>query len=167
MAYSKTVSVSDLAVILGITERWACQLVTRKVITRVDGGFDLVDSVQSFVAYREKSAAGERGGSYAEARATLYQERARMARLQREELEGSLLQKDHVRSMNTDIMAVVRTRLLATPTSLAPRLLELHRPQEAETIVRNGIVDALTELAALGEVAEQARSRRRKNGGGG
>jgi hypothetical protein len=59
---------------------------------------------------------------------------------------------------------VDRHNRLATPTSLAPRLLELHRPQEAEAIVRDGIIDALTELAALGDVAEQPRSRRRKNG---
>jgi hypothetical protein len=82
-----------------------------------------------------------------------------MARLDRAEREGNLIEKDEITAMNCSIMHTVKARLLAVPNSTAPRLLELHRPVEAESIVREAIVDALTELANLPVVARPKAKR--------
>jgi hypothetical protein len=95
-------------------------------------------------------------------------EKLSLARLDRLEREGELLAKDDVKVMNVAIMHTVKARLLAVPNSTAPRLVELHRPMEAEAIVRDAITDALTELANL-EVRLAGRgngsARRRRSGG--
>jgi hypothetical protein len=85
-----------------------------------------------------------------------------MARLERRARQGELLEKTDVTNMNVSIMTVVKNRLLAVPAATAPRLIELHRPQEAESVVRDAICGALEELAALAVVVETPR--RHKNG---
>ena len=61
MAYTKTVSAADLALVLGIGERRVNQLVAKKILTRENGLFDLAENVQAFVAFRERAVAAGTG----------------------------------------------------------------------------------------------------------
>jgi hypothetical protein len=86
------ISTTDLAIVLGVNKRTLSKLVDKKVLCRESRGcFDLADAVQAYVAHREGVVAAEHGvGTFGKARAQLYLERARAARIKREELEGIL-----------------------------------------------------------------------------
>ena len=132
MNYTQKVTTSDLATILGITERRIGQLAVKKVLKRESRGtFDLADSIQTFVAHREAVVSAEHGqGAYGKARADLYRERAKMARLQRQKLEGELIAKVDIIAMNTEIATVVKTRILAIGSKIAPRLVMIPTPAQ-------------------------------------
>jgi len=64
MTLPKTVSTEDLATLLGIDPRTVGKLVQKGIFQRLKHGtYDLVDSVQSYLAYRETvvSAENEKG----------------------------------------------------------------------------------------------------------
>ena len=87
------ISTSGLATLLSVNERTIGKLADKKVLRReARGVFDLVDAVAAYVAHREAVVAAENGvGDYGKARAQLYLERARAARIKREQLEGALV----------------------------------------------------------------------------
>ena len=171
MNYTQKVTASDLAAILGLTERRIGHLVVKKILRRESRGtFDLADSVQAFIAHRETVVATEHGvGAYGKARADLYRERAKMARLQRQKLEGELIAKVDIIAMNTEIATVVKTRILAIGSKIAPRLVMIPTPAQIESLLRAEHVEALEELSQLkvvpaAEGKELARRRRRDGG---
>jgi phage terminase Nu1 subunit (DNA packaging protein) len=143
------VSTADLATLLGVTERAVTKLVAKKILHREQrGSFDLVDSVQAFIAHREAVVAAQHGtGTYGRARAQLYLERARLARLKREELEGTLGRIDEFFTATVAVNSAIRNRLLAVPSKAAPRLVNLKTAQEAQAIVRGEIYEALETLS--------------------
>jgi len=173
MNYTQKVTTSDLAAILGLTERRIGQLVLKKILRRESlGTFDLADSVQAFIAHRETVVATEHGvGAYGKARADLYRERAKMARLQRQKLEGELIAKVDIIAMNTAIATVVKTRILAIGSKIAPRLVMIPTPAQIESLLRAEHVEALEELSQLkdvpaGEGRRNALARCRRRDGG-
>jgi phage terminase Nu1 subunit (DNA packaging protein) len=173
MGYMQKVTTSDLAAILGITERRIGHLVVKKILKRESRGtFDLVDSIQAFIAHREAVVSAQHGvGAYGKARADLYRERAKMARLQREKLEGELIAKVDIIAMNTAIATVVKTKILAIGSKIAPRLVMIPTPAQIESLLRAEHVDALEELSQLGVVpagdgSRNALARRRRHKGG-
>jgi phage terminase Nu1 subunit (DNA packaging protein) len=105
--------------------------------------------VQSYLVYRENLAAAAQGkGGYSKARTEWTQERARKARLEREQLEGTLLWRDEVLASWTSLYTVVRTRLLAIPSKVAPRLVGKTSAAEIAEVIRIEIYEALEELAS-------------------
>jgi phage terminase Nu1 subunit (DNA packaging protein) len=158
MELSQRISTADLAKVLGLAERTIAKLVDKKVLKREGyGTFDLADSVQAFVAYRESVVASEHGvGAYGKARAELYRERARIMRLKREELEQKLVSVADVIAFNTSVVRTVTAALLAVATKLAPRLLGVPTAAQIEAIIRNAISEVLDGLVRLGDVAAQA-----------
>lgn len=85
MTLPKEVGTEDLAKVLGLTPRGVGKLAEKKVLRRLArGSFDLCDCVQAYVAYQQQAALAQHGaGAYGRARAALYLERARVARIQR------------------------------------------------------------------------------------
>jgi len=148
---SQKISTSDLAEVLGISPRTVTKLVDKKVLVRNGyGSFDLHSAVQSYVSHREAIVAAEHGqGGYGRARTALYQERARMARIQRQEIEGEMIPTKEVIAMNTAIAATVRTRMLSVGPKVAPRLVGLKSAGEAEAIISSEITKSLEEISRL------------------
>ena len=151
------VSTADLAKLLSVNERTITKLVDKKVLRRESRGtFDTVDAVAAYVAHREGVVAAEQGvGDYGKARAQLYLERARAARIKREQLEGSLVKVADVVAFNVGIVTLVKNRLLGVPTKVAPRLVGLKNAAEAEALVRAEVYEALTEIARLNDVGKK------------
>ena len=151
MKFPAKVSTSDLAVLLGVAERTIGKLLDKKILRRsVGGGFDVVDAIQSFVAYREGVVAAEHGiGSYGRSRAELYLEKARMARMQREKLEGELLPANEVLAGWSAIFAKVKARMLAIPSKCAPRLVGLKTAAEAKAVIEPEVYEALTDASNI------------------
>jgi phage terminase Nu1 subunit (DNA packaging protein) len=155
MDFPKRISTTALATLLSLNARTIGKLVAKGVLKRdARGVFDTVDSVAAYIAHRESVVAAEHGtGDYAKARADLYLERARTARIKREALESSLISVDAVVAFNTGIVGIARNRLLGVPSKLAAQLIGLKTAGEAEALVRSEVVEALNELSRLEKVA--------------
>jgi phage terminase Nu1 subunit (DNA packaging protein) len=151
MKFPVKISTSELAVVLGINERTVGKLVGKKILRReARGCFDLTDALQAYLAYREGLVAAEHGsGTYGKARAQLYLERARMARLKREEIEGELLPSSKVLAGWSAILANVKARMLAIPSKCAPRLVGLKSAAEAKAIIETEVYEALEEASSI------------------
>jgi hypothetical protein len=160
-ALPESVSLTDLRMLLGdVTVSHVNHLERQGVIEKAERGMYTIASVGAYVRWLRKVQAGPE--DWRSVRTQIGHERLALLRLERGQRERELLPKADVKRVNVGIMATIKARLLATPASLAVRLIELHHPQEAEAIVREGIVDALQELSALADVAEPPR--RRRNG---
>jgi phage terminase Nu1 subunit (DNA packaging protein) len=154
-------SLGQLRWMLNLTNSRVQQLEQSGVIVRTRPGYYRADSIRNYIAFLRRSQDGA-PRDWQSARVELARERATLLRLERRQREGELLEKADVTNLNVGIMRTVRDRLLATPPAVAVRLIELRRPQEAEAIVREGIVAALSELSGLAAVADG--SPRRRNG---
>jgi phage terminase Nu1 subunit (DNA packaging protein) len=161
-ALPTSVSASDLAMLLGITKRSVNALAERGALPRLaNGQFNLAEGLQAYVLHREGVIEAEHGvGDYGKARAALYEERAAMAKMAREKLEGSLVSVDETFRTWTDLVVMVRARILALPSKLAPRLLGKHHAAEVQEIIRLEVYEALEDLGTNIEV----RPRSSKNG---
>jgi|SRR5215470_18541223 len=151
MTLPQKVSTSVLAAVLGITERAVTKLVSQGVLQReARGCFDLVDSVQAYIAHREAVVAAQHGmGAYGKARAELTLERARLMRLKREELEGKLISRDAMIAAGSAICTTVKSRILGAASKLAPQLVNLKTPAQAQQLVYDELWQSLDELARL------------------
>jgi phage terminase Nu1 subunit (DNA packaging protein) len=159
----KHVSGADLALLLGIDARTVRKLVEKKVLHPIGKDvFDLGNSIQAFIAHREGVIAAEHGlGDFGKARADLYQEKAEMARMQREKMQGKLLPVEAVTMTWRNIITHVRGSLLALPSKLAPRLLAKTNAAEVQDILRVGVYECLESL-----VETEIKHAPRANGGG-
>lgn len=168
MAVPEKITGAELAALLGIDERTIRKLTDRGVMRQIERGtYDLGEAVRAYVTHREQVTAAEAGqGQYGQARAELYRERAAAARMRREELERTLIPSHAVIAFNVGIVSIVRTRLLAIPSKIAPRLVGLKSAGAAMEIVQEAITEALTELSRMTVVPDQpARPRKVANGG--
>jgi phage terminase Nu1 subunit (DNA packaging protein) len=150
----KTVSALDLSNLLGITKRSVNELAERGTLERQPNGqFKLAETLQAYVLHREEVVAAENAtGDYGKARAALYEERATMARMQRQKLEGELMPVGVVRSSWLAIVQLVRAHFLSMPQKLAPRLLGKTSAAEVETILRAAVYENLEDLAENVEI---------------
>jgi phage terminase Nu1 subunit (DNA packaging protein) len=158
--FPKTVSASDLSILLGVTVQRIGQLVDHKILRREGRGFNVADAVVAFIAHRESVVAAKHGvGDFGKARAALYLERARMARIKRETLEATLVPALEVIAFNTSIVGAVRSRMLSIPAKAASRLVGLKTASAAEVIVRAELIEGLEELSQLPLVAGDPKRR--------
>ena len=133
--------------LLGLSNSRLEQLMTAGVITRIDKGRYTVDSIPRYVAFLRKAQEGPR--DWQAVRTALGKEKLAIAKLDRAEREGRSIPTDEVIAMNTSIATVVRTRMLAVGPKLAPRLVNLKTPAEAQALVSAQIEEGLVELSQL------------------
>ena len=95
-------------------------------------------------------------------RTAIAREKLAMARLDRLEREGKLIEADEIAVMNTTIARTIQARLLAVPAATAPRLVGLPSATAASAVTRAAIEDALLELSQLEAVVTGKRERRRR-----
>jgi hypothetical protein len=161
MSIPQTCGTADLALLLGVTERRVTQLTTMGVLKKeARGAFDTVNSVHAFVAWREATIAKQHGlGAYGVARASVYQERAKKMRLEREELEGSLARLSDVQDTWVRLVTITKTQFLGLPTKAAPLLVNLKTPMQAQAILDPMVHEVLENLSETEVVAERGKRR--------
>jgi len=166
MAFPKKVGTEDLSRLLGIKPRQITKLVEQKVLTKdARGVFDVEDCVQAYIAFKMAEVASAHGaGRYGAARAALYIERARIARLQRERLEGSSMSVNEGIAAGTAHNMVVKTAMLGIPSKAAPQLVGLKTAAEVESILRPFVMEALEGLHALAAALANKRTTDESNG---
>jgi phage terminase Nu1 subunit (DNA packaging protein) len=164
MALPKEISAPALAKLLGINVRTLGKLVTKGVLRRLKRGtYDLADSVQAYVAYRERTIAAEGGtGEYGKARAELTWERVRTARMRREQMQGELLPAAGVTEMGQSIVRVFTTALLSSGTAMAPRLVNIKTAAEAAAIVHKTHCEMLEIIQQAKDMATKLADEKRR-----
>jgi phage terminase Nu1 subunit (DNA packaging protein) len=148
---------AQLRWLLNISNSRLEQLEQAGIIVRTERGRYESAAIRRYVAFLRK--AGEGPKNWQAARVALTREKIALLRLDRLERQGKLVPTDQMIAANTTIARTVMTRLLAVPTAIAARLLNLRSPAQAEAVVRPAIEQALEELANLKVVAAGGRKR--------
>lgn len=138
-----TVRTSELAALLGISERNVDMLVTKGVLTKIGPArFSTRDSITAYCAYARRA----KGNLQLDAeKLRLVSEQADREAIRNATARGDLIEATAVERRWTDILRQVRSALLAVPSRVAGRAGHL-TPTDLEIIDRE-IRDALQEMA--------------------
>lgn len=151
-AAADIVDAAKLGRVLGISRATIANLATDGVLPRVDRGrFDLSAAVQAYLRHKLMQAQA----SDITVR-SLAAERSRLARLKADAVErdakvksGELVPADTIEAAWLSVAGVVRARLLLLPTKVAPRIVAVETPAEAQALLRKEINAALAAIAAM------------------
>lgn len=139
-----------IAKLLDLSERRVQQLSREGVIPKATRGqYDLIGSVRGYVRYLRDQAAKAQAGApdYASERARFIRARADLAEMEAEQKRGAVIAATDVEETWIAVLALLRTRLLALPDRLAPRLHAEDSPAGIRDTLRGAIREALEELA--------------------
>jgi phage terminase Nu1 subunit (DNA packaging protein) len=139
----KFISASELAEILGITERRINQIVAEKgTFTReLNGKFDMVKCVEAY--YRDLLL-----GGYDLERENVLHERVKREKteLQLAKMKGELHEASVIELAITNMLVTFRNRILGIPAALAPKLIR-KTVSEIDAILQKELRSALSELS--------------------
>ena len=146
---------AEIADHLGLSTTRVSQLKAAGILPDAPRGkLDLDACRHAYLEHLREVAAG-RGSK--DGALDLVAERARLARAQAEKVErenkvaaGELFPAQEFRDTIDYVFTRVRQRILAVPSKIAPQLVGLETPREAQQIVKNACYEALRELAATG-----------------
>lgn len=110
--------------------------------------FDLRDLVSYKHTYVANEGEEDKQLDLAQERAKLTIEQTRKAKLERKQLEGSLLDVEAVTVAIQQMTSAVRAKLLSIPTKLAQDLVNIETPLEVQEIIKIQIYELLNELSS-------------------
>lgn len=147
------VKTTELAGILGVSARRIQQLAQDDIFRPVRRGwFSLGDSVRRYIAFLDKEkkqeSDAEREQSKKRARADVEwkESRAKIAKLQAEELEGTMHRAEDVQAMTEQLLYAVRGSLSALPGRCGKEVAETDNVREAIAILRREVNAVMNEL---------------------
>src|ERR1700737_1039686 len=106
-----------IAKLLSVNRRTVAKLVTKGILRKTARGFDTIESIAAHLAYQISLVAKKHGeGDYGRARSALMLEKARMARLQREKMEGSAIDSAEVEARWTTTIAATKSKFVGMPS---------------------------------------------------
>jgi phage terminase Nu1 subunit (DNA packaging protein) len=151
----KTVSLQQLARFLPIGERQIQELAKRGSIMKNEAGqYLFAESVAGYCEYaankrkNQYDSGGESSpGGYEAERARLTRAKADMAEMQAETMRGTVHEAGAVEAVWTDMILNARSKILAIPRKLAPRIVGMAKVAEIETCLETECHAALTELS--------------------
>ena len=144
---------SEIAAHLDLSVTRVSQLVTAGILPKAPRGKHDLDACRASYLKHIREVAAGRGAAYGDLDLTA--ERARLSKAQADDRErknaiqdGEYLEVRTFHIMVTSSFAIVRARLLALPSKLAPHLVGIETPGKAHEIVKTEIYAALDELGA-------------------
>ncbi len=149
---ANTQPIAVIAKLLDLTERRVQQLGRDGVIPKAERGqYDLVGAVRGYLRYLRDQASRARDGvaDFGTERARLIKAKADLAEMEALQRRGELLPAAGVEDAWTEVLSRLRARLLVLPDRLAPLIHEETTIAGARAIIRQGIAEALAELAAM------------------
>jgi hypothetical protein len=163
-ALPETISLADIRWLLGgVTPTYINTLEREGVLEKIGRDQYTLASVPAYIRWMRKGHEGPQ--AWNRARTELARERAALAKLDRAEREGRVIDVDEVRACWVTIATTIRNRLLALASKLAPRLVGIRAATDAQAIVYGEIVEVLEELAAM-KVKTAGTGKRKANGKG-
>lgn len=166
------VSTTELACVLGITGRRIRQLAEDGDLEKTgQGRFNLSESVQRYIKLQARSTMSdddlklERTKRTADA--TLKASKARIAKMEADELTGKMHRAEDVAAMTEDLVYTIRSSLNAMPGRLAVDVAAVSSPAEAAEVIRREVHKVMRELAGYRYDPEkyEERVRARQNWG--
>ncbi|GEA17753.1 hypothetical protein [Moorella sp. E306M] len=154
-------STSELAEILGLTDRRIRQLEQAGIISKLSRGkFDLAASVKQYIAWIKASS------TESDEELDLKKEKTLLTRANRQKVElelqimrGELHRSEDVRRVMNDMLGAFRARCLAIPTKAAPRLQGQTDLAVIQDIIKKEVYEALMELSDYDPEVFYARSK--------
>ncbi|MBE3586557.1 MAG: type IV toxin-antitoxin system AbiEi family antitoxin domain-containing protein [Thermoanaerobacter sp.] len=158
---SKIVSTSELAEILGITDRRIRQLEKAGIISKLGRGkFDLAAAVQQYISWLKAQAAEtDEELDLKKEKTLLTRANRQKAELELQIMRGELHRSEDVRRVMNDMLGAFRARCLAIPTKAAPRLQGQTDLAVIQDIIKKEVYEALMELSDYDPEVFYARSK--------
>lgn len=146
------VSTTELATVLGVSARRVQQMAQDGTIpTCRKGCFRLADSVQRYVKFLSDGPMDEEDKKLEKTRrvaeTTMKASKATIAKLEAEELKGTMHRAEDVSAMTTDLIYAIRGAMMALPGRLAVDVASANSPAEAAEIIRREVNKAMQELS--------------------
>lgn len=146
------VSPTELACVLGISARHIRRLAEDGQLEKSDGHFLLCESVQRYIKSQskaeERSAEEQRLEKARQAAdVTLKSSKAKIAKLEADELQGKMHRSEDVAAMTEDLIYTIRSSLMALPGRLAVDVVDAQTPAEASEIIRREVYAVMSELS--------------------
>jgi phage terminase Nu1 subunit (DNA packaging protein) len=166
-------SLEQIAHLLKLTPRMVNIHVKESGMPRVvRGQYDLVKCVHWYLDLKDRQIEAARRGDETErqARARLTRASADLRELELARERERLLEIDAVKRLWERIVVAFKTRILAIPTKLAPRLVACQDVGQAKNILEEEMREALGELSTrrmgVSELRKLVEPRRLDNGSG-
>jgi phage terminase Nu1 subunit (DNA packaging protein) len=151
---SVVVSSSVLANLFGITTRRIRQLEDDGVIEKASRGrYKLTENIQKYIIYikasqeLKKDNEDENKIDYDMEHALLERRRREKLDIEIAQIRGTMHKSEDVEKVMNDMLANCRSKLLALPSKVAPRLIAREDIGELQDILQIEILEALSELS--------------------
>lgn len=146
------VSVAELAALLGLSADRIYQLIRGGILQTVKRGrLLLADSLQRYIATINKEPVSDEDMKLEKvkqtAEATLKHSKAKIAKLEAEELEGKMHRSEDVEAMTADLLYAVRGALIALPGRLTVDVAQAQTAAEASEVIRQEVNKVLKEIS--------------------
>ena len=146
------VSVAELAALLGLSADRIYQLIRGGILQTVKRGrLLLADSLQRYIATINKEPVSDEDMKLEKvkqtAEATLKHSKAKIAKLEAEDLEGKMHRSEDVEAMTADLLYAVRGALIALPGRLAVDVAQAQTAAEASEVIRQEVNKVLKEIS--------------------
>lgn len=143
----QTVSTIELAEILGISDRRIQQLVNEKELEKLGRGrFNLVSSVQRFIAYQVNNLKEKQSiGTKLDEETRLLKLKGDLAQIDLEKKRGELIPANVVGIVWAQVITAARTKLLGLPSSVKTKRPDID--MEVFTIIEKLIREILKDMS--------------------
>lgn len=148
-----TVSLSELAVVLGITSKQVRNLVEDGIIVQNEKNtYPLAKNVQAYLNFRSNKMPSEADIKFETARRgaelKLKAAKADRAKLEADELKGTMHRAEDVKTITENILYSVRNGLTAMPGRLAVDVVQCSTAAEAYEVIKKEVHALMKEFAA-------------------
>jgi hypothetical protein len=142
-----TADVHTLAGIFGLTPRSIQNLEKQGIVVRVGHGrYDFPASVRNYIAHLEAEVASG-DAEFEVQRTRVYKARADILEAQSEALRGELHDGACIAEVMGEGLANLRAKLLAIPTTAAPRVADESDPNKCAAIIETLLHEAMLECS--------------------
>lgn len=144
----KLYTVKAVATWLDLTESRVRQLRQQKIITEYKPGlFDLKVVTHEYINYLRKNSQTEDSVDYNAERAKLMRAKRENQELELRLRKNELHEAEEIEKVMTDTLIKFKTRLMAIPAKLSPKLAKKKDQTEIFKLIKAAIDEALEELA--------------------
>lgn len=144
----KLYTVKAVATWLDLTESRVRQLRQQKIITEYQPGlFDLKVVTHEYINYLRKNSQTEDSVDYNAERAKLMRAKRENQELELRLRKNELHEAEEIEKVMTDTLIKFKTRLMAIPAKLSPKLAKKKDQTEIFKLIKAAIDEALEELA--------------------
>ncbi|MDX8367770.1 hypothetical protein [Cytobacillus sp. IB215665] len=144
----KVVTSAQISKILGFTTARIRQLESEGALVKISHGkFDLPASIQKYVEYIRLQETPEEELDKTTEETLLVKAKREKAELDLSLMKGQTHRSEDIESVMNDMVAAVRSKILALPSKLAPQLVNLEKIAVVKEKLTSEMHDALTELS--------------------